>query len=504
MPGRELKYKPQLQTVLRAAAYLIGSYFLLKPILIAPIVGDDLVNPFSLIEQEGPGLPAALRFGWNGAVDGASFRILGNTLGNFVNWLWITLSVTFDISIPTVYGVIKFVVFIVCASSIARFWFVAAREYGSPIRQDHSLVFVSLALFGTLQIHGFWSNDPVGNYPMAGYAAAAFGFAVLAAAVTAIHHERWRWYISGSFVAAAAVLYYEINIGAVLGAGIIFLCACWSVRADKRRCLKLAVGASVFVGLPAFVILLGRSITGDQAESYGGTTVRMSGAARTFGIGIVSSLPGAAWRHSLRNLGGHLSLVFSVFVIGIGLLLALRVWATRSIADSENETRKVQPLGIFAVIAATTLYAMFAIALQAITVKVQDETIGVGYVYTAYAMSSAAIALALAAVAHHVYTRQRNGTFKFVCASAAIVFVFVQSTFNWRLSEQLNAVTAPSGLLVEAFDSDVPEPSRCKVLVDWTNGGWPIYYEETMTAGLQRAYRYYFGEEFCKGFVSNG
>ena len=40
-----------------------------------------------------------------------------------------------------------------------------------------------------------------------------------------------------------------------------------------------------------------------------------------------------------------------------------------------------------------------------------------------------------------------------------------------------------------------------QTIFDWTNGGWPPYYEEGMTNGLQAAYLHYQGEKFCPNFV---
>ena len=42
---------------------------------------------------------------------------------------------------------------------------------------------MSVTLFTTLQIHAYWSNDPVGNYPLVGFGGSALGFVFLGSAI---------------------------------------------------------------------------------------------------------------------------------------------------------------------------------------------------------------------------------------------------------------------------------------------------------------------------------
>ena len=67
--------------------------------------------------------------------------------------------------------------------------------------------------------------------------------------------------------------------------------------------------------------------------------------------------------------------------------------------------------------------------------------------------------------------------------------------------DKMYASLEPNRALLAAFSSQATVPYRCRALLDWSNGGWPDYYEEGMIEGLQAAYRHYHREEFCPGFV---
>ena len=160
----------RLRGVVAAVSYLVVSFVVLYPILATPVVADDFTNPFVQADGGGPSLGDALGYGWRGATEGASFRIVGNVVGAFMNWLLVFLSVTFDVGISPLYAALKFVMIIACAASIAWCWTCLTQLTERPISFRRALGLISLTLFTTLQIHAYWSNDPVGNYPLVGSA----------------------------------------------------------------------------------------------------------------------------------------------------------------------------------------------------------------------------------------------------------------------------------------------------------------------------------------------
>ena|GEM_PF-3351287 len=490
------------RTVFAAVSYLVVSYVVLYPILMTPVVADDYTNPFIQADDGGASLLDGLEYGWRGAIDGASFRIVGNTVGAFANWLIVYLSATFDVGISSLYAGLKFVMILSCAASVAWCWSSLTQLIDRPIPFHRALGFVSLTLFTTLQIHAYWSNDPVGNYPLVGFGSTALAFAFLALVLRFAHRPTPLRALAATCAAVIAVGYYELNVGAVMGAGIVlalFIVRSWPDSDVRWRAIA---GSLAIVMIPAALILYGRTVTGDQAQTYGGTTVRVGRvAAETFGLGILSSIPGAAWGLSIRTLGGTLGMVW--MAIGVVVLLAVIsfVWLASFRGHEDESDAEPDRLMVAAFASAVIAFWIVAVGLQAVTVKVQDEVIELGYVYTSYCVGAAAVALGLGACIRVFSARRAHwGSFGPALLAICTVFTLIQLTVNWRLSEQLNASLMPNRQLLEAFDDDAPVPERCQALQNWTAGGWPDYYEIGMVEGLEVTYQYYFGEPFCDGF----
>jgi hypothetical protein len=208
-------------------------------------------------------------------------------------------------------------------------------------------------------------------------------------------------------------------------------------------------------------------------------------------------LPGSAWRLSIQTLGGQLAVVFFVFATVFLVAWVFRWWSS-SEPSADPTDADGSDIGIaVAVVCAIGLYASFALALQSITIKVQDEAPAVGYVYTWYAMTSCAVALGLAAAARYLSMRPASARVRYVAVGLGLSVLFVQNTVNWRLSEQLTTSYAANRRLLDAFDQDIVPVARCAALIQWQTIVWPDYYESGITDGIQEAFDYYFGEPFC-------
>lgn len=82
------------------------------------------------------------------------------------------------------------------------------------------------------------------------------------------------------------------------------------------------------------------------------------------------------------------------------------------------------------------------------------------------------------------------------------LLVLAQTLFNASISVQFNGTNQPqSRALLQSYSDQVPPTERCAAVAQWTALGLPDYYEEGMVDGLQAAYRHYYGEPFCEGFV---
>ncbi|MEO6653669.1 MAG: hypothetical protein ABIP17_13535 [Ilumatobacteraceae bacterium] len=488
------------------ALYGSISVIVLYPILATPVVADDLFNPFGQFDVAGPGAGSAVRYGWEGATGGVSFRVIGNPFGALYNWLWLAAGARFGVSLTTFFAVTKLIVLVLDATAIAWTWRNMSELYARvPIAFTSALCWVSLTLFGTAQIHAGWSNDPVADYPLAGYGSAALGFLTIGTAARLASRQQPRYAVAAVVASTVAVMYYEINIGAVIGAAVLLAAVQVSEHhADRSTKPTFLIGAVAVPVVPAMIVIAGRFVTSSPSDgTYAGTTVRFDRAAITFIRGVVTSIPGSTWRLSISHLGGRLGLVF--FVFGTVALVAMALRLTTMAADgnaAHNERSNIEtwtrrgwliPAGC---VATVVIYATFSLALQSITVKVQDEAPAVGYVYTWYAMTSSAVALLLATGARRI-ARHSYGSMGTVVVVLSLCFLFVQNTVNWRLSEQLTESYGANRRLLDAFADEVPVERRCATLVNWTSIDWPGYYEDGIVDGLQEAFAHYFDEPFC-------
>ena len=238
---------PSRRTTITVVCYVVVSTIVLYPVLASPVLADDLFNPFGQFDVAGGGLPAALDFAWDGATQGSSFRIIGNPVGAAYNWLWLTAAARLGISLTTFFAVTKFVVFVAVAASIAWAWQqLSAFARRGRIDFRDAMLWVSLVLFSTVQIHAIWSNDPVANYPLAGYAPAGLGFLVIGAAARLAVRRTMYDVALATVLALVAVAYYEMNVGAVMGAAVVLVGA---VIEDRGRMARwdLRFVASVIV-----------------------------------------------------------------------------------------------------------------------------------------------------------------------------------------------------------------------------------------------------------------
>lgn len=489
------------------------SYLLLYSSLSPPVIADDFIHAFdqSLFYKanDKSAFLDAVIHGWKTGTEGAGFRPVGDTIGASWLWAWTTLSATFDVSMHMVYMLTKFVVYLAAAISISTFWWVASKHYGRGIRYWDGLVLSSVALFGTLQIHALWGADPVVGSPLAGYGSTAISFGVLTAAVLAVQRQS-HWFLMLAVSASTlSILHYELNLGAVLGAGVIFAGGCWVHRSDRRLLIHNVIYTAIALGIPVLVALYGRRVVLDNGATYAGTQIRISGMPKTFVMGVANGFPGSAWGTALKHLEAPSIFIASSFGTVVVVACLLLWWRKEpSFLQLNPRTDAVGGAAMrVAIVAGVGVCALGSIGLQAITIKVQLETLGLGYVYTHYSISSGVVALGFAIMTpsllarRRVVTRRGVATGRVFAISAGLTLLYVQSMINWQLMEKLNEVYAPNRQIFGAFDKDVDEPTRCEVLKTWDGSGWPEYYEIGVVEGLQHAYKIYFGEPFCRGFI---
>jgi hypothetical protein len=492
--------------IIKTFLYVAYSTVLLFPILSSPLVADDFAAPFYQFKSIGFGATPAVKYGWNNAYGGVNFRILGMPFGSLIHFLYVDLAGRFGIPISTSYFSTKLVIYL--GIGLAASWVCGEllRLAGKRLARWSVLFVVSTVIFVSLQHHGMWSNDPVSSYPLAGFGSVILGLVVLGYGLRIA-----RIGITGKRVAflttltTTSVLYYELNVGMVMGiAPLLTMLALRHAPNEQSSFLpkiKKLLLVSIPCVIPALALVWGRILSGSSTQSYGGTTIRMgSQAIHTFLNGMISTLPGSTWALSQDFLGGSIGFLFGVLpiVVLLGLVVTMFLYSE---SQQNREEQNIDTRLVSAGVAALLLFWFVGVAVQSITSKVQDESLRIGYVYTYYAIGATVFGLLVSLAILYFGPRLRMKISNLVVALVLLLIGTCQLTVNWRLMDKIYASFEPNRALLVAFSSQPVTPYRCRALLDWSNGGWPNYYEEGMIDGLQAAYNHYHHEDFCPEFV---
>jgi len=491
--------------IIKSCLYLAYSTVLLFPILSTPLVADDFAAPFYQFDSARPGAISAIKHGWNNAYGGVNFRLLGMPLGSFIHFLYVDLASRLGIQISTSYFITKLVVYLGIGIIGAVVCGELLRLAGKTLSLWSVLFVSSTVIFVLLQNHGMWSNDPVSGYPLAGFGSVILGLAVLAYSLKSIRLGITRSRMTRlTILTTASVLYYELNVGIIVGVAPLLALAALRGAPDTSFSFISKIKRLMIVAIPCVVPALalgwGRIVSGSSTQLYGGTTIRLdSRAVDTFLSGIISTLPGSAWALSKEFLGGSIGLLAGVFPI-VGLIAVVTFMFLYSESQQTKERQRSDRWLLTAGLISLLLFWVIGVGVQSVTAKVQDESPRIGYVYTYYAIGATVVALLVSFVVLYFGSSSRLKTTTVVVALALMFLGLFQLSINWSLMDKMHATLEPNRALLVAFSEQPEIPHRCQALLAWTYGPWPDYYEKGMIDGLQAAYSHYHQEKFCPNF----
>lgn len=495
-PGDDRRNR--LVALAKWVAFVVVSGVALGPILTTPIVADDFVMPFSQIDEAGLN-PFDI---WHWAVTSAPkvghFNFIGQFVGGTTSLIWMLL-ISWGIKYSTVFAASKLLVYVLCAAAGARFVREGLRLANVEVNAWWARIAVAVALFGSLQLHVAWSNDPVASYPGSGFASVAFGLWFLSVVCVALRRGTWRSAVFAGVLGLCAVLYYEINVSAVVASAPIVLWSLWRGRAWKD---VAALGrAAVIVGLPAAVTIVIQILVSPASANYTGTQIAAENSPMTtFGKAIVSSMPAAAWPKSRNWINDSIPIkTYPVVVITV-LFVVLWYLGRRFGARLVHTTGRRDGLALAAIVASPLAYWLGATLIQSLTRKVQDEVNEIGKVYNFYAIGSACIAVAAVLVFTMLPDRKVLRSLAPVGVGLGAMFLAVQFLVNAELSSMINEMTIPNRELLVAYSSHAPVEERCRTIRTWTAGSWPDYYEDQIVVGMELGYQEFHDESFCPGF----
>jgi hypothetical protein len=492
--------------ILKSFAYVAYSTTLLFPILSTPLVADDFAAPFYQFYDAGPGITSALKFGWNNANNGVTFRILGMPIGSVAHFLYVDLAGRFGIPISSSYFIVKLIIYL--GVGIAASWVCSELlRFTGKVHNHWSILFLTATtLFLTLQNHGLWSSDPVVSFPLAGFGSVVFGLVALGFALRITRFE-----ITGvritvlSFLTIASVLYYEINVAVIVG--ITPFLAIFALRVDQKvqssvtRKVKRLLLVSIPCIVPALLLLFGRMLSDSAEQTYSGTTIRIEPqATETFLNGLISTLPTSSWGLSMEQLGADYDLRPNWLSLSIIAVVLFTIFLFSDVQQEKSQLKQ-KPLLLAAGVLSLVLYWFVGLGMQSITVKVQDESPRIGYVYTYYAIGSTVVAILISVTVLYFGVLLRIKVIKLFFTLVLTGLGLLQLSINWNLMDKMHVIVEPNHALLVAFSEQPDVAHRCKTLFDWTSGSWPDYYEEGMINGIQTAYNHYHHEKFCPNFV---
>ena len=469
----------------------------MRPTLTTVVVADDLTGPFTMYSEAGSSLWQNLKTGFNAASNG-HFNYLGQTIGGFINWLWLRLMLA-GVRYSTIYFFTKLIIFTALvyvsaatAQSIARLW----NLYVPPL----ALRFlIAMTMISTFQLHLVWSNDPVASYPMSGYASVIFGlFAIWAATVFMRNSRSWFPTFMAPVVLLLSILYYEMNIAliptiAVLAIGYHLL----DPSRRKSALPHLSKIAAVYC-LPVIFVLLLQKLNAAASASYEGTEVSLTGnAIKTFGVLLISSLPFSSWHLGFDWVDQYPTAESSaLLLIPLFILMLVPFRMINQKSDYFHQTIKK----LFWIFPPLMTYWIFATLIQSATVKVQKEASRIGNVYNFYAVGSTVFAIIFSiAVLVFLYSAKRT-LFKILFLIPLFVASGSQVFLNHAIQQQHFSMLPQTRNLLVSYSERLPIESRCHFLQVWLGMGWPVYYSNSMTTGLERSYQEKFKEPFCGRF----
>lgn len=477
-----------------------ASSLLYSPQLLAPIMGDDLVNPFFNEFQTG-GTVVGIRNIVDSISESGHINFLGVTIGSLHSLLWLRIDHFFGLPHWFFYSLSKLIVFQLTLHLISYLThkICLSLQVFVPYLLVHSMVVV--VFVSTSQISQLWSNDPVGNYVLTGYPSAMIGILSIYLFCLYLKKGSSRSLFLSTIVATLGVLYYEINLVLII---VFLVLSISSYLVHKGSVVNLFIEIAKIVSIPLILIpplVLSKS---NNMMNYAGTTIQLgTDGLRSFLVGIFSGIPSAGWPQSFLQLNkfgfdfGFLEftivgvfgcLLVSIYIRSKALDLKMPQLPNDINAKGSPRFTKLFTLSIM-------LYGIFSVVLQTGTQKYQLEIMHIGDTYMFYAQLHIIIVFCLVVILMKNLTLEKK-FYKLL----ALVFVFgaIQMTLNTNLVRAANTYVSASQVVISQFNASSSNEERCLSIENWNRNFWPQEYVSSFLVGLDYSYSKFYGERFCK------
>jgi hypothetical protein len=475
-------------------ALIVGIIF--RPAISSPPVGDDLINPFYQFFYTGGSFTRALHLGYQYGTS-HKFDIVGQTIFVIHSWMWLQFDHLAHLNHMWFYYLTKWANFCLVLISIT-YWITSSLSITRKSAEFKRLLLLASVVGGaTIQLHNIWSNDPVGNYPLSGFAAAACGFFTLGMLSKCIRSPSTKIFAISSGLVGLCILYYEINIALIFSLLVVWLMTSRQAILQRRyfRCLLDGFSLSF---IPLLVVLYGRIVTAGKTAEYGGTTIgRWSQFPKTSLVAFIGNLPGGAWTLSKRFIS---TLNFpNVLVLGTVFIVILLTGYLIAKLGSDHSVGDVSIKHTTCLLIPGFVYWLASIALQTMTDKYQNEIVEIGQTYNFYAQGFMFITGSI--VVGLLITARRKSLLPLI-AAFLVTFSCIQYQINTQLVQALRIGNGASIGLINSYDPDATDTARCAAWRAWASGAWPEYYEQGMAVGLRAGFKSFYGQDFCDSGIA--
>jgi hypothetical protein len=468
----------------------------LRSVLSTVVVADDLIGPFSMYVSAGSGFMDHLRVSWDAASYG-HFNYVGQIIGGVVNWTWMQLMLH-GVRFSTIYFLTKLLVFTAVVYSAASMITAIGQLWAVQMNRARLRLFIALSMIATLQLHLVWSNDPVASYPMSGYASVVIGLIALRLCARALNNPKsWVSAILAALSLLIAVLYYEMNIALIPAIATLGFTYALSNKERRSNALRILLRLSMIYVIPTLIVVELQRQNAGESVVYEGTAIRLSGSMlTTFAKLTVSSLPYSSWHLASDWVGDFPGINQHVLTLSVFVLIAA---TTIGVVLRRGHT-PLHPHTTWWGIPMLVIYWLAATGIQASTVKVQNEAIRIGYVYNFYAVGSVVVTIILALLMYAFFIKSRRKRASIPVVVGFLVLCLGQIHVNESIQEKHFKMLPQSRNLLVSFSEQWPLAKRCFWLEEWLKMGWPDYYSNSMTTGLERSYSDEFNQPFCGRF----
>lgn len=484
------------QQILLWVLYFICTYSFLRPAITTVVVADDLINPFN---YEFRSLNDFLERS-NG-----HFNYIGHLIGSLTFAFWARAIGSLGINFTLVYGITKFLIFVVSLLAIANASKRILHFAGGDCNLWMLRMFTLLVGAGFMQLHVPWSNDPVASYPVSGFLSAAVGYIFVGSYFWIIKSDSVPKSLLVGLIGVVATLMYEYNIFAVVGVVPIAIYG-YSKCAETRNQLIKLIRRDIVAISPAIIVAVSfYARARNNGNYYAGTDISVDRSFMLSSlIAFTNSLPGAGWPRSEAWLWlqespryGFVSipLVVVSVITSVATLTIVSV-LSRGLRDGAYSRLSMTRLVIAG--SPVLVYWLGSTLIQANTTKVKAEESGLGEVYLYYSVGALAVATFVAIGYLQFLQNYSSKRLRLISATVLVVLLAYQANVNDAIQKQFNRSFVPTVSLIDAIDGGVPMVERCTALSEWVAIEWPAYYEEEMLLGLNQHFHRYEGEPFCK------